>query len=56
MINLRMLRRDILKKVFRKMFATKFCALRQNRMSIAYLVLKLLQNIAPKLRKALISP
>ena len=49
MINLRMRRRHILKN-FWKMFASKFCALSQNVMSIAYLVLKLLQNIVQAAR------
>ena len=41
-----MRRRHILKKkIFGKKFATKFCTLSQNFMSIVFLVLKLWQNI-----------
>ena len=36
---------DIAKRIFWKMFSTKFYALSQNFISTAYLVLKLLQNI-----------
>ena len=56
MINLRMRRGNILKKFFWKIFATKAFAWTQNFFSIAYLVLKLLQNIVHGVLLSMVVP